>query len=91
MSFFQILLLLLIAGICGSIARSLVGFTKGGCVLSIAVGFIGALIGNWLARELNLPEFFSFNIGGTTFPVVWSIIGAVLFSGILSAISSGKK
>ena len=91
MSLFQILLLLLIAGICGSIARSLVGFTKGGCMLSIAVGFIGELIGNWLARELNLPAFFSLYIGGTSSPVVWSIIGAVLFSGILSAISSGKK
>jgi uncharacterized membrane protein YeaQ/YmgE (transglycosylase-associated protein family) len=90
MSLFQILLLLLIAGICGSIARSLVGFSKGGCVLSIAVGFVGAIIGNWLARELNLPEFFSLNIGGTNFPVVWSIIGAVVFSGILSALSSNK-
>ncbi|QQS35792.1 MAG: GlsB/YeaQ/YmgE family stress response membrane protein [Ignavibacteriales bacterium] len=91
MSLFQILILLLIAGICGSIARSLVGFSKGGCILSIAVGFIGALIGNWLAREMNLPDFLTLNIGGTSFPVVWAIVGAVLFSGILSALTSGKK
>lgn len=91
MSFFQILLLLLIAGICGSIARSLVGFSKGGCILSIASGFIGAVIGNWLARELNLPDFLTLDIGGTNFPVVWAIIGAVVFSGILSAMSSSKK
>ncbi len=91
MSLFQILLLLVIAGVCGSIARSLVGFSKGGCFLSIAVGFIGALIGNWMAREMNLPEFLSVNIGGTNFPIVWAIIGAMVFSGVLSAISPGKK
>ncbi len=91
MSFFELLFLLIIAGICGSIARALVGFTRGGCVLSIVVGFIGALLGNWIAREMNLPDFFTVEIGGTQFPVIWAIIGAVLFSGALNFLSPGKK
>jgi uncharacterized membrane protein YeaQ/YmgE (transglycosylase-associated protein family) len=90
MSFLEIVILLIIAGITGSIARSLVGFDKGGCVLSVAVGFIGALIGTWLARELDFPDIFSFEVRGITYPVVWSLIGAVLFTAILSIISPRK-
>jgi uncharacterized membrane protein YeaQ/YmgE (transglycosylase-associated protein family) len=91
MSVLDILILLVIAGIIGSIARKLVGMDKGGCILSIVVGFIGALIGTWLARKLNFPDLFSFTIRGITYPVIWSIIGAVLFTAVLSLISPKKK
>ncbi len=91
MSFLDIVILLVIAGITGSIARSLVGFDRGGCILSVVVGFIGALIGTWLARELDFPDFFSFTIRGITYPIIWSIIGAVLFTAVLSLISPQKK
>lgn len=89
MSLIDLLLLLLVAGICGSIARSLVGFSRGGCFASILLGFIGALVGTWLARAGGLPEFFPLNIGGRPFPVVWSVLGAALFSAALSLISRG--
>jgi uncharacterized membrane protein YeaQ/YmgE (transglycosylase-associated protein family) len=90
MSFLEIIILLLIAGICGSIGRALVGFSRGGCIISIVVGFIGALIGTWIARKASLPDFFVVNIGGTDFPVVWSIIGSALFVGILGILSPKK-
>jgi len=91
MSFLDIVIMLAIAGITGSIARKLVGMDKGRCILSIVVGFIGALIGTWLARELDFPDLFSFTIRGITYPVIWSIIGAVLFTAVLSLISPKKK
>jgi uncharacterized membrane protein YeaQ/YmgE (transglycosylase-associated protein family) len=91
MSFLELLLLLLISGICGSIAQALVGFSRGGCLLSIAVGFIGALLGSWIARKLALPDFFVLSIGGTDFPVVWSIIGAVIFVAVLSLITPRRS
>lgn len=81
------LILLVIAGICGSIAQAIVGFSRGGCLASIAVGFIGALIGPWIAREMNLPELFTINIGGTAFPVVWAIIGAAIFTALISLLT----
>jgi uncharacterized membrane protein YeaQ/YmgE (transglycosylase-associated protein family) len=87
MTFLEIILLLVIAGICGSIAQALVGFSRGGCFLSIAVGFIGALLGSWLARELGFPDFFVLQIGDTSYPVVWSIIGAVIFVGVLNLLT----
>ena len=38
----EFLVFLLIAGICGAIAQSLVGYSHGGCLVSIALGLIGA-------------------------------------------------
>ena len=91
MSLLDLLILLLIAGICGSIGQSIVGYSHGGCVVSIAVGFIGALLGEWIARKLSLPDFFVVNIGGSNFPVVWSILGSVIFTGLISIFFKGKK
>lgn len=91
MSLLELLLLLLIAGIAGSIGQSLSGYSKGGCFISIVVGFVGALLGTWISRQLHLPEFFILDIGDVAFPVVWAIIGAALFTGILSLLSSKRK
>ena len=79
MGLLEFLLLLVIAGICGSIGQSIAGFSRGGCLVSIVVGFIGALLGSWLSAKLQLPELFTVNVGGSPFPVIWSIIGSVIF------------
>jgi len=79
MSFLSFILLLIIAGVCGSIGQAISGYSRGGCLLSIVIGFIGALIGMGLADFFNLPELFTFRTGGVEFPVIWSIIGATLF------------
>jgi uncharacterized membrane protein YeaQ/YmgE (transglycosylase-associated protein family) len=91
MSILEFLLLLLIAGICGGLAQSLVGFSRGGCLVSIVLGFIGALLGTWLARALGLPELLPVSVGGQVFPVIWSIIGAALFSAVLALISGRSR
>lgn len=91
MGLFEFLILLLVAGICGAIGQSLAGFTRGGCLASIALGFIGALLGSWLARSLDLPEMFAIDVGGQPFPIVWSIIGATLFVAVLSLFARGSR
>lgn len=78
------LLLLLIAGICGSLAQALAGYSHSGCLVSIALGFVGAVLGTWIAYQMGLPELLTIQVGGQPFPVVWSIIGAALFSAILN-------
>ena len=60
---------------------------RGGLIVSTALGFIGALLGPWLARLLKLPEPFMVTIDGHPFPILWSIIGAALFVAILHLIS----
>jgi uncharacterized membrane protein YeaQ/YmgE (transglycosylase-associated protein family) len=88
MSLIALLVLLLVAGVCGSIGRALVGYSHTGCLASIALGFIGALLGAWIARKLQLPELFSISVEpGERFPVLWSIIGSAIFVGVLSLFS----
>jgi uncharacterized membrane protein YeaQ/YmgE (transglycosylase-associated protein family) len=84
------LLLLLVAGVCGSLGQALGGFDRGGCLVSIALGFIGALLGLWLARAMSLPEIFTIRIGGAAFPIVWSIIGSALFVAIIGLFTRGR-
>jgi uncharacterized membrane protein YeaQ/YmgE (transglycosylase-associated protein family) len=84
MSLIELLLLLLVAGICGALGQAIAGFSRGGCLVSVVLGFIGALLGLWLASLLRLPEPFPLRIGDRTFPVLWSIIGATLFVAVVS-------
>ena len=83
MGLIDFLILLLVAGICGALGQAISGYSRGGCLVSIALGFIGAILGMWLARMLKLPEVLQ--VGG--FPVVWSIIGAALFVAVLGFLS----
>ena len=87
MNLIDLLILLLVAGVCGALGQAIGGYSRGGCLVSIALGFIGALIGAWLARKFNLPEPFALHIGGKNFPVVSSIIGSALFVAVISLIS----
>lgn len=87
MSFLELLLLLLIAGICGSIGQSIAGYSRGGCIVSIVLGFVGALLGRWMSVQLNMPELLNINIGGSEFPVIWSIIGSVIFVTIVGLLT----
>jgi uncharacterized membrane protein YeaQ/YmgE (transglycosylase-associated protein family) len=90
MTVIDLLLLLLIAGVCGSIGRAIGGYSHGGCLVSVALGFIGALIGMWLARHAGLPEPLAVQIGNQSFPVVWSIVGAALFVAVIGLISRSR-
>ena len=87
MSLTQLLILLLVSGICGSIGRAIVGYSHGGCLVSIALGFIGAIVGVWLADALHLPHLFFVHIGGESFPIIWSIIGSALFVAVISLLT----
>jgi uncharacterized membrane protein YeaQ/YmgE (transglycosylase-associated protein family) len=87
MTLVEVLVLLLIAGICGALAQALVGYSHGGCLVAIVLGFIGALLGTWLSGVLGLPELFTLNIGGQPFPIIWSIIGGALFAAVLGLLS----
>ncbi len=65
----------------------MVGYSHGGCLVSAALGLIGALIGNWLAQMLNLPYGFAINIDGQEFPIIWSILAATLFVAVLNLLT----
>lgn len=91
MTLLELLVLLLIAAIAGGLGQALSGYSLGGCLISIVVGFIGAFLGLWMARGLGLPEPFPISVGENTFPLLWAIIGSALFSGVLGFLSSRRS
>jgi len=84
MTVVDLLLLLLIGAICGAIAEMIVGFSPGGFLASVAIGFLGALIGTWLAGQLRLPSVLAVTIGGYTIEILWAILGAIVLLLIIS-------
>ena len=91
MTVLEFLVLLLVAGVCGAIAQAIAGFSRGGFLVAIAVGFIGALLGMWLQRQTGLPEIFTVQLGNSSFPIVWSIIGGVLFAVVVGLLTRSSR
>lgn len=86
MTLIDFLILAAVAAICGLIGQALAGYSVGGCLVSAVIGFIGAFIGTWVARQLGLPEWFAVTVGAQSIPIIWSILGSALFVGVLSVI-----
>jgi len=91
MTLLQFLVLLLVAGVCGLIGQALAGYSLGGCLISAVVGFVGAYLGLWVARELHLPEVLTVQVGGEAFPVVWSIVGSALLALAASLLTRQRR
>lgn len=79
--------LVVIAALSGSIGARLAGRRMDGCLTSIALGFVGALVGSWLAEQFDLGTGPTFN----DFPVIWAVIGSALFVAVLNLISGGRS
>jgi uncharacterized membrane protein YeaQ/YmgE (transglycosylase-associated protein family) len=86
----ELLLLILIAAVCGAIGRQIAGGTRGGLLVSTVIGFIGALIGPWIANQLRLPEPLVIRIDGHPFGMLWAIIGAAVFVALMH-VASGRR
>lgn len=57
MTLLDFLILLLIAGICGALGQAIAGFSRGGCLVSIALGFVGAVCRSFLPFGSAPPTF----------------------------------
>ena len=91
MTLIGFVILLVIAAIAGSLGMAITGYSRGGCLFSAIVGFLGAFIGMWVARQFGLPELIPVTVEGETFPVVWSIIGSAILSLLLGALVRGRR
>ncbi len=80
MSILGFIILLLVAAVCGSVGQALAGYSRGGCLVAIVLGFVGAYLGMWIAQQFGLPEFLAVSIEGQPFPIIWSVLGAALIS-----------
>ncbi|ERN40263.1 hypothetical protein KR51_00032050 [Rubidibacter lacunae KORDI 51-2] len=91
MTFIELLALLAIAMVCGSLGQQLVGYSAGGCLISLVVGAFGAYLGLWMANHFGLPVLLPINFGGREFPVLWSILGSALFSIALGLVNAAIR
>lgn len=89
MTLASFLVLLIIAGVCGALGAGLGGYSHAGCLGSILLGFIGAVLGRWLAVEFRLPPILVLRVGGFPFPVFWAVVGAALFVFVLGLLRLG--
>lgn len=85
-----IIAFLILGLLAGAIAKALVpGKDPGGCLTTMAIGVLGALIGGFLAAELfdadPLDEFFDLSTWLT------AIVGAVLLLVVWRALTGGGR
>ena len=86
----SIIILLIVGGLVGVLGQKLAGYSHGGCLTSVALGFIGGLIGAWAVKQFKLPEIFALDVGNIHFPIVWAIIGAAVLVAIFGLLSKRR-
>ncbi|MFQ5553812.1 MAG: hypothetical protein ACE5GC_00415 [Acidimicrobiia bacterium] len=86
----SLLLTLVVAAVLGSLGAAIAGRRRQGCLVNIAVGFIGALLGRWLQLATGIDDPFSLSIGRTTFPLLWTVAGAAIFVAIITALTGER-
>ena len=91
MPFLSFVFMLIIAALTGAVGAALAGRQRTGCLPSIALGFIGAIIGTFIAHKLNLPLWFWISFGTYKFPVIWSVFGAAVFVAFLNVFSGPRS
>jgi uncharacterized membrane protein YeaQ/YmgE (transglycosylase-associated protein family) len=87
----DLLILLVIAAITGSIGAHLAGVSRLGCLGSIFIGLIGSYVGSYIATKLHLPVIFALHVGGHSFPIIWSIVGAIICVAALHLLMGGRR
>jgi uncharacterized membrane protein YeaQ/YmgE (transglycosylase-associated protein family) len=83
----SLIILLIVACVVGATGQWLAGYSREGLIRSITLGFIGAFLGTWVAKQFHLAEIYTLQIGGTNFPIVRAILGAALFVAILGMVN----
>lgn len=85
MSLGSLIVLILIAGACGFIASQIMSAKRVNIIFLIVLGFIGAWVGQLIARTMHLPGLLSVNVGGQPFPLLWAILGSILVVGVVTS------
>jgi uncharacterized membrane protein YeaQ/YmgE (transglycosylase-associated protein family) len=91
MTLLGLLILLVIAALAGALGQAIAGYSLGGCLMSILIGFVGAFVGLWLANLLGLPEPLPVTIQGQTFPLVWAVVGSALCTAVFGLLLRSRR
>jgi uncharacterized membrane protein YeaQ/YmgE (transglycosylase-associated protein family) len=74
----ELLLTSVVAVVCAMLGLSTSRYSRGGCIVYMAFGFIGAFLGTWVSRSFGFANVPDLTIGASNFPVIWSMVGSVL-------------
>jgi uncharacterized membrane protein YeaQ/YmgE (transglycosylase-associated protein family) len=91
MTLLGLIILLVIAAVAGALGQAISGYSLGGCLMSVVVGFVGAFVGLWLANQLGLSEPLPITIQGETFPLVWAVIGSAICTAIFGLLFRRRR
>lgn len=91
MDLLQLLILLVIAGICGALAELILGrrLGSGSLIVTLILGVIGAYFGSWLSSWLGLPGY-ALEVGTMRMDLIWSLLGTLLVLALLSLVREGR-
>ena len=86
------LLLLILSAALGILAQRILHLKLGGLFAATVLGLVGAYLGREVAHWLHLPTFgIAITIGYRTFPLVWSIIGALVTTFVVASIAKSSS
>ena len=77
MNWIDLLFIFVLGIICGTIGQLTSGYSKGGWIVHLGFGWVGAALGVYLSRLFNAPLVYNIKVQQTEFPVIWSLIGSV--------------
>ena len=81
----DVVVAILIALLVGSLGSRLAGQRgRFGCIASIVIGLVGALIGRFVSEQTGVRDFWVIDLDGRPFPVFWSILGAAVLVAVLA-------
>jgi uncharacterized membrane protein YeaQ/YmgE (transglycosylase-associated protein family) len=73
--------------IAGALSGAIVGGrTARGCLPNIVVGILGAIVGGWIAQQLNLGQ-----AQGFIAAILVAVVGAIVVRVILEAVSPNDR
>lgn len=75
----DLLLTLAVAVICGILGLVTSKHYRGAFFVNTGVAFLGALAGFAVSRSFTVPDVYILEIGIHRYPIVWAVIGSVLF------------
>ena len=90
MTLVDLVVLLVVAAFAGAVGQALMRRARGGFAMAMLLGFVGALLGTWLARTAGLPAILNIRVGHVVFPLVWAILGAMLFVAVLGSMPGAR-
>ena len=83
MNLIDVLLMAIVGIICGSVAQLTSSYSRGGWIANLGFGFLGAMAGVVASRLFNAPEIYDLKMRAVNFPIMYAIIGSVLFVAVI--------